>query len=420
MLKINKLHKIKNKKFSYKTVLIIVFLLMVIAIESISIFNINPLKTIPTSPLGSPNLPMKIYAENIVNICKSAPYRPSCYDKEVPKLMDSPINLSMENAFNVTVIIQDLDKSYIYCHILGHELSAKEVDRNPSAWEDVVTRCPANVCSNGCIHGGFQERFRKVSMTKQEVKNIIPQLQNLCEPRKNWSPTGMEKASCYHAVGHLVMYITTADINESLNLCKTIAVKPNGEDYLQLCYDGVFMQIFQPLEPEDFALVKGKQPTKSTLLSFCNKYDKQARASCISESWPLFFDELSTASGIINFCAMETPDNVKRCYQAMFYVKAPTLNFDLDKMEEICKEMPDDVKPICFANMSSRMIETDYRNSSKSVELCVRAGSYGNDSGNQCFNELLFYSKYNFKPDSKEFYDMCNAMPQPWRAKCLN
>ena len=177
------------------------------------------------------------------------------------------------------------------------------------------------------------------------------------------------------------------------------------------------MQIFQPLEPEDFALVKGKQPTKQTLLSFCNNYTGESRGSCISESWPLFNDQLASSDGILKFCSMETPDQTERCYHAMFYVMAPRLNFDIPSMESICKGLPSDISPICFSDIASRMIETDYRNMDKSVEVCVQAQPY--DPNNRCFNDLLLYSKYDFIPGSAEFYKMCDAMPEPWKSRCL-
>jgi hypothetical protein len=192
-------------------------------------------------------------AKQMVDRCKTSKFTQTCYDKEIPKLMDNPTNLSMENAFAVTRIVQDIDKSFPYCHVLGHELSAKEVNKDPSKWKDVVSRCPSGTCSNGCIHGGFQEKFRAESLTDAQVQQVLPDLKTICEDRDNWHPTGLEQASCYHALGHLTMYLTRADTTKSSSLCNTIAQKSDGRDFRHLCYDGVFMQIYQPLEPEDFS-----------------------------------------------------------------------------------------------------------------------------------------------------------------------
>jgi hypothetical protein len=196
--------------------------------------------------------------------------------------------ISMEDAFQVTGLVQQEDPTYQYCHVLGHELAAREVKKNPDGWKDVVSRCPSGMCSNGCIHGGFQERFRAESFTDQQITSIKPDLKVICEDRASWHPTGLEQASCYHALGHLTMYLTSGEVGRSLPLCDELSLKSSVRDYRQLCYDGVFMQIFQPLEPEDFALVHGKQPIKETFGAYCDNYSGTQRGSCISEGWPLF------------------------------------------------------------------------------------------------------------------------------------
>jgi hypothetical protein len=214
------------------------------------------------------------------------------------------------------------------------------------------------------------------------------------------------------------MYITNANINKSIDVCNTISKKADGRDYSQLCYDGVFMQIFQPLEPEDFALVKGKQPTRGTLPSFCNEFTGTQRGSCITESWPLFKDLFDSPQNMVKFCQMETDDQKSRCYHAFDYIMAPMMNFDLDKISPLCEGMPTgELKGSCFSDVASRLIEVDYRNIDKSVAACKKGEPY--DSENICYKTLVVYANYNFHAGSKEFYEMCNAMPEPWKTQCL-
>lgn len=353
------------------------------------------------------------YADIILSKCSKESYHPACYDKEIPKLMDS---ISFEDAFKVTRIVQEKDPTYQYCHVLAHNLSAREVAKDPSKWKELVSRCPSGMCSNGCIHGGFQERFRAESLTDKQIIEIKPDLKNLCEDRDNWHPTGLEQASCYHAIGHLTMYMTSANIDKSIALCKEVAIKNDRRDFGQLCFDGVFMQIFQPLEPEDFALVKGKVPTKENVEAFCSKYTGQMKGSCLSESWPLFRDELQKPEGLVAFCSKSEASEQNRCYSAIIYVLTPQFNFDLQKIEAYCSGLPENISKICFANAASRMIETDYRNANKAASLCSNAISA---SQNACFEELLKYSDYNFHAGSEEFLKFCNALPNTWKDKCL-
>ncbi len=401
--------KIKITK-NFKNSLILLFL-TIICLEILTLFAIK--KSVILSSLSNDRLTK--YANQIVLKCSTSNYHPTCYDKEIPKLMDY---ISMEDAFKVTRIVQDKDQTYQYCHVLAHELSVREVDKDPSKWEDIISRCPSGTCSNGCLHGGFQERFRAESLTDSQIEAIKPDLKNLCEDKPSWHPTGLEQASCYHAIGHLTMYMTSADINKSIKLCKEIALKDNGRDYTQLCFDGVFMQIFQPLEPEDFALVKGKQPKKEDLAYFCRQFEGKKRGSCFSESWPLFREELQRPEGLVAFCSQEDVSEQTRCYSSIFYVLTAQFGFNEKKISDYCAGLPSERRGLCFANAASRMIETDYRNISKAVNLCDQSPLP--EEKTQCFQELLLYSTYNFHKGSKEFYQMCNSLPGDWKQMCIN
>lgn len=356
------------------------------------------------------------YAQKIVKECSISNYKPTCYDEELPKLMDF---LSMEEVFEVTRQVQNLDSSYAYCHTLGHDLSAIEVRKDPDRWMDVATRCPSGLCSNGCIHGGFQERFRKEHFsTDEEIQSVKPDLKILCEKRDGWSPTGLEQASCYHALGHLTMYITNADINKSLNLCDEVALKEGGRDFRQLCYDGAFMQIFQPLEPDDFTLIEGKEVNKAQHESFCNKFDGQRKGSCRSEGWPLYREELlKSADFLVSFCGRGDDKEKERCINSIIYVIAAQLGLDDNKITKYCSTFSSSTAGQCFANSASRMIEVDYRNINKAVALCGRAQSL--NLGSTCYDELVKYSDYNFRYESEEFFSLCNSLPGDWKDKCL-
>lgn len=355
------------------------------------------------------------YADKVIAECAESRYRPGCYDKQIPKLMD---DISMEDAFKVTFIVQGKDASYPYCHVLAHELSAREVIKDPSNWKEVVSRCPSGMCSNGCIHGGFQERFRSEIFTPEKIEAMKPELNDLCEARGNWKPTGLEQASCYHALGHLTMYLTDADIKKSIVLCDEFSLKKDGRNFKHLCYDGAFMQIFQPLEPEDFSLIKGKEVTKENLLPFCKQFDTERYGSCWSESWPLFRKELEKPEGLVKFCSQTIPSGVDRCYNALIYVLSAQFGLNEKKIGDYCSGLPKSRQGQCFANGASRMIETDYRNIVRAVSFCTSAQKY--DMTNVCFKELLMYSSYNYHVGSPAFQEVCNAFPEPWKSKCLS
>ena len=355
------------------------------------------------------------YAGQILEKCSGEGYRPSCYDREIPKLMDA---ISMEETFRVTKLIQERDSEYWYCHVLAHDVSGLETAKDPDNWKDVVARCPNSMCSNGCLHGAFQERFRAESIPDAEISELKPELEGICESRVGWNPTGLDRGTCYHALGHLMMYITDANIQKSVGFCKELAIQRNGTDSSPLCFDGAFMQIFQPLEPEDFALVEGKQPAKEELVSFCNEFSGAEKGSCWGEGWPLFYEEIINPEGLVKFCSvMEPYGQEDRCYNALFYIIPVQFNLDEERIKNFCSSVIAERKGRCFAMASVRMIETDALLVDKSIGVCAGAEAAG--VGEVCYEELLLYSTFNFHAGSENFFRLCNALPEPWNLKCL-
>ena len=360
---------------------------------------------------------LRAHADKILQTCATTRYRPACYDEEIPKLMDA---VSMEDAFEVTRLVQDRDTAYTYCHVLGHALSAHETAKDPDMWKEVITRCPRGLCSNGCIHGAFQERFRAETLTGEQIDAVKPEFVEVCEEKPNWRPTGLEQATCYHALGHLLMYVSGADTEKSVALCEEIGIKSkSGGRFTPLCFDGVFMQIFQPLEPDDFALIKGKEVTREIHPAFCKPYTGIRLSSCWNEGWPLYREQIIRPDGLVKFCtnALLPADFHDACYQDLFYVITAQLQFDETRLRDFCNRLPRGVMPLCFANVSSRMIETDWRNTKRAADFCSSAKD--DASKNRCFQELLNYSTYNFHQGSAEFLALCDSLPGAWRAQCL-
>lgn len=358
--------------------------------------------------------PLAAHAEAIIRTCKDASYRPSCYDKEIPKLMDR--GLSMEEAFQTTSLVQDRDQDYFYCHVLGHKLSEQETAKDPGKWTEVIGRCPTGQCSNGCLHGAAQERFRSESLSDEQVRDILPQLAVICAGSVR-DYTGLEEASCFHSLGHLTMYLTAGDINKAVAVCDSIA-KPGGHDFTQVCYEGAYMQIFQPLEPEDFGLVRDFAPkTAAAAETYCKVFSGEYRAACHRESWPLYRASFSDPKKLEAFCKlMPGAAHEQRCFNALFYVMTAQYNFDQTKITNLCTGLSEAFQGQCFANAASRLIETDYRLVDRAADLCVVAEQYG--EGNRCYEELVFYSSFNFHAGSAGHEALCRALPEPWRTSC--
>jgi len=368
------------------------------------------------APTLAPDSGMRLvrHADEIVAACASARYRPTCYEDEIPKLMDRGV--SMEDTVRIAGIVQAKDKTYTYCHVLGHKISAKETAKDPDKWAEVIQRCPSGICSNGCIHGAFQERFRTESLSDSEIEKYKPEFSNVCEPQNSFNPTGLEQASCYHALGHLLMYITRADIPKSLGLCRELSIKP-GMDMSQVCSDGVFMQIFQPLEPDDFDLIKGKEVATGTQRAYCSAYSGYDKASCWSESWPLQREELKAPGAISRWCnQLSEAGPRERCKHALVFVYVAQLEFDNEKIGAFCDTMLPEDRGLCYADGASRLLENDYRNIERSVALCVAAEAKG--VGEACYDVMVRTASFTFHAGSPESKRLCGLLPQKWQEHC--
>jgi len=363
-----------------------------------------------------PNQSLARYADTVIATCSTATYPPACYDEELPRLMRR--GLSMEETFAVTKLVQEQVPDYFYCHVLGHRLAEQETAKDVSQWTDVIARCPTGMCSNGCIHGAAQERYRAESLSPEEIEAALPELTQTCSMEGARTLTGIEQASCYHALGHLAMFMTAGKTQQALDVCA--AIVPVEDGYATLCYEGVFMQIFQPLEPEDVALVRDFAPeSQPEARSFCDSFPEEESAACHRESWPLARDTLSTAVGVNAFCSFATEaESAKRCYSSLFYVLVPQLNFDEEKIVGLCDSFDEKRAAQCYASAASRTIETDERLIPQAASLCAIAAEKG--AGIRCYSELLFYSVNGITEGSQAFQELCRALPEPWGSRCEN
>jgi hypothetical protein len=243
---------------------------------------------------------LKSYADRTLAQCAASAYHPACYDQAIPKLVD---DISMQDTFKVLALVQSGDSSYLNCHVVAHFISQKETAKDPSRWKDVITECPSMVCSDGCLHGVLLQRYNREYLSHSQIEELIPDLQDVCEPRGTWHPAEVERTMCYHGIGHLSMYATNADVKTAIDICNRVGNKDDGRGYVETCLEGVFMSIFQPADPEGSALVKYVTPPKEGVDAFCARFKGIALDVCHRESLALFSQEVQTPAGLYkSFC----------------------------------------------------------------------------------------------------------------------
>lgn len=356
-------------------------------------------------------------AHVIVTHCAERNDKPLCYEENVPLLLYvSPI----EGVFSVVRALQREDTSYRFCHVLGHELGAALVKQNPDQWVDLMHKNPPDgLCSNGFLHGIIVGRFNYAVLSEEQIDAIVPDFAEACERAPGWEPSDLDRAMCYHALGHVLTHLTSADLSLAADYCGAIAQRRGREAYVPTCVSGVFMQIFQPLEPEDYALIERLpvKPTKETLLTFCAAYNtEQKRGQCFSEGWPLFRDELQTAAGTQAFCQSSKDSKIQEiCYRTVFSIGARFGISNPSARVSLCEQMPKGRVPECIGILANAFIEEDRTKGADASAACALASPEYQDG---CYTYLLSMMRFNLVEGSPSRQALCAALPPEYAKKC--
>jgi hypothetical protein len=354
------------------------------------------------------------YAADIVERCGSEEAG-ACYEREVPALLSE---LSLPEIFSVIREVRQADPQYQFCHVLAHKLGENIVAEDPSRWVEAMQYNPPDgLCSNGFIHGVVGGRFRAEVLDDETIAKHLPDFSRACEPRPGWSPTALDQAICYHGMGHLYMFITDADISKALAVCEQSTHSPTG-DFRQVCREGVFMQIYQPLEPDDFLLIErmAVKPTPQTVRDFCARYEQdEYEGACLRESWPFFQEEVLTAPGIADFCAGQPNAREEdSCYISSFSLLGRRSLDVPERALGVCAASAEERRALCYAHAATSIIEENRDAAEAVIQFCAQAPD---GYANECLRSIANKVDFIFG-DSVYRQKFCSALPQEMRGYC--
>lgn len=360
--------------------------------------------------------PKTVSADEIVAKCSEDPRgAATCYESEVPKLYPDQ---SISQIMSLVHEIRAKDSSYQFCHVLAHKLGEVVVAEDPGEWLKAFSLNPSDgLCSNGFIHGIIVGRFRDDVLDAQSLEKTIPDFKAACEPRDDWSPSQLDQAICYHGLGHLFMFITNADITRSLRVCDRVSVSPTG-NFERVCREGVFMQIYQPLEPDDFALLEllPEKPSVSNYRRLCAAYDAADEGACLREAWPLYDRGVTTGVQVQDFCSGQPNENETRaCYESASAIIGRFSMGSKEGAAAACSYFPDTYKGICFVTSAQAIIEEDRAAVKDAIALCNTAGS----ESTQCKREIAGRASFFFPRESRDFSKFCEQFPAEIQSYCL-
>jgi len=356
-------------------------------------------------------------AEEIIAACKTDPKSggDQCYEKRVPDLYP---DMPMRAVFDVIREIRHKDPSYQFCHVLAHKLGERIVAEDPSRWIEVMSMNPEDgLCSNGFIHGIIVGRFRDDVLDDERLRSVIPDFARACEPREDWQPTPLDQAICYHGMGHLYMFITNADYERSLETCDATTQSATG-NFMRVCREGVFMQTYQPLEPDDFALIEllPEKPGVENYRRICAQFPRdEDEGACLREAWPLFRESLFEPGGAAQFCSGQPNEDEKdACYDSVFAIVGRQSLSDADKAVRVCSTVPSEEKLKCFSSVAGAILEEDRASGQGAIDFCERAGE---ELSPRCLRVLADRARFVFG-DTPYRTSFCALLPDDLAGRC--
>lgn len=360
-------------------------------------------------------------ASEIVEACADAPHRQFCYETEIPKLLS---NYSVSEVFTVIRAVRAIDTEYAFCHVLAHEIGEYQVAKDPENWLSVLAEGPPDgLCSNGYAHGAIMARFSTATLDEQQMQSALPDFARACLPREGYAPTDLQKAMCFHGLGHVLVHLTNADVPRALAACRTITESTEGSPFRTQCLEGVYMQLFQPLEPEDIALIEQlpEAPKRENITAFCDVHsDNEIEYGiCWREAWPVFTEDITSAEGIQTYCN-HLPEEAGR---PQCYVSAYTINGRLNlgatsTMAAVCNGFTDhQMQGDCFARGANAFLEEDVAFIDEGVMFCSFAQNEG--AQDMCYQFLADTATFNFHLNSSPHQTLCSLLPLPYQQRCL-
>ena len=178
----------------------------------------------------------------------------TCYNHVFSRLYPT---LSIPEIFDLIRLTERIDPRMGTCHFIAHDLARDLLARDPSTWVDALALQPTDgLCSLGFIHGVAIAAFKNHTLTPAEITAQMPTFKGACEPHGNFAAHMYERTNCYHGLGHMLYYVTGADIDRSMELCKQVA---QSRENRTVCYGGVSMPLYLDTDEDGFAIKVGNE-----------------------------------------------------------------------------------------------------------------------------------------------------------------
>ena len=334
--------------------------------------------------------------------------RLECYGLEIPALHPA---VPISDIFAGITAAQAYDPVLIDCHSIAHRLGEAVVADDPDAWAGkMLAEGAADACAFGYIHGLTIAVYGDRTYAPEDTESGIKRLEGLCDLPGYGE---LMRRSCHHGLGHMLYYLSNADIDVALRACDRVATRAEDGLFRRVCYTGVTMKLFTSLEGDEYEDPHGL--TEENAPTFCASLAEERFVhACNRARWVLSAERLSDGTDIEAFCATTDPRETRYCLTKVLHGFAWKYVREPDRMIALC----DRVGPLKAQCLISAAVERVVSGGGKvAVQDAMRYCE--NDASGTCMWELAEYGSYLYA-DSAQRAEYCSAFDSALETQCVS
>lgn len=251
------------------------------------------------------------YIQGLMGVCYRNGGRDDCYSNVATLLF---LQFSLSDL--VTLFAQSETNQYVFarCHEVMHFLSRQSYEKEKSL-SSVFNQCNFT-CHGGCYHGALEQYMHEKNLLLGDyTANMASEMPKICGNREAYT-IPLTFRECIHGLGHGAMFITDADVPESLKLCDSLALQEEKEG----CYSGIFHE----------------NTSSSTNTDHPSRYIRQD-----DSMFP---------------CNILEEKYLPLCYRYQSSYFALLTNHDWQKTVELCMQVPQAYRRECFQTIGTNQV----------------------------------------------------------------
>ena len=267
---------------------------------------------------------------------------------------------------------------HTYCHDITHNLGELATHIYPNY--EVAASQGSNTCVEGYYHG-LMESFQFYWDDHTFVKNM----NLLCE---KYTPS-IDRDSCYHGVGHMVLIRSKNNFAKAVGLCKKYLITPlgNGDIYRpeDSCISGVAMAWGIVYTSVNSLQDREMYPNSNSPIHICDQknFDELNLQACYADILNVYYTNPNYLDLGIKACRTLNGSSQVGCYQSLAMYMQLTPGVGLQEVSKACASAKlDKAMWRCFSETITTLMGTVYPHANS--YFCAYSREIGRYSAKDC------------------------------------